>query len=257
LASKATLAVVDSIATITIDNPPVNALHPEVSRDIHDCLRVAGADAAVRCVVIIGAGRHFVAGADLNYVTTIDRTEGERYALGVQAMQDTIGTIPQPVIAAINGTALGGGCELAMACDIRIADERAVLGQPEVTLGLIPGAGGTQNLPRLVGLGVAKRMVFTGERISAARALAIGLVDEVVPAGTVLDAALTLARTIAANAPLAVTAAKRSITLGMQMSVLDAHRMEATLFAPLVETDDLQEGAAAFFAKRPPTFHRR
>jgi enoyl-CoA hydratase len=254
--APATLTVEGAVATIVIDNPPVNALHPSVSHAIHRCLQEAGANADVRCVILTGTGKHFVAGADLHYVTTIDRTEGERYALSVQAMQDTIGTIPQPVIAAINGTALGGGCELAMACDIRIADERAIFGQPETTLGLIPGAGGTQNLPRLVGVGRAKRMVYTGERIKAPEALAIGLVDEVVPAGTVLDAARTLAETIAANAPLAVTAAKRAITLGMQMSVLDAHRMEATLFAPLVETQDLQEGARAFFEKRPPVFRR-
>ena len=257
MGSEAVLEVADAIATITIDNPPVNALHPDVSRAIHVCLDEAGADPAVRCVILTGAGRHFVAGADLHYVTTIDRTEAERYALGVQAMQDTIGTIPQPVICAVNGTALGGGCELAMACDIRIADEAAIFGQPEVTLGLIPGAGGTQNLPRLVGLGRAKRLVYTGDRISAAEALRIGLVDEVVAAGTVMEAARALATRIAANAPLAVTAAKRSITLGMQMSVLDAHRLEATLFAPLVETDDLHEGATAFFEKRHPTFHRR
>ena len=257
MGSKAALEIGDSIATITIDNPPVNALHPDVSRDIHVCLENASAEASVRCVILTGTGRHFVAGADLHYITTIDRTEAERYALGVQAMQDAIGTIPQPVICAVNGTALGGGCELAMACDIRIADEAAIFGQPEVTLGLIPGAGGTQNLPRLVGPGRAKRLVYTGERISAAEALQIGLVDEVAPKGTVMEVARALAARIAKNAPLAVTAAKRSITLGMQMSVLDAHRFEATLFAPLVETEDLHEGVSAFLEKRDPTFHRR
>lgn len=256
MASEAQLQIAGEIATITIDNPPVNALHPKVARAIAECVKTIEQAPSVRCVILTAAGRHFVAGADLHYVTTIDRTEGERYALDVQAMQDGIGTLVQPVIAAINGTALGGGCELAMACDLRIADERATFGQPEVTLGLIPGAGGTQNLPRLVGPGRAKRLLFTGERISASDALDIGLVDEVVPTGTVLAAATTLAEIIASNAPLAVAAAKRAVNLGMQMSVLDAHRMEAALFAPLVETADLQEGAAAFFEKRPPKFTR-
>jgi enoyl-CoA hydratase/carnithine racemase len=144
-----------------------------------------------------------------------------------------------------------------MACDIRIAEEHALLGQPEVTLGLIPGAGGTQALPRLVPLGRAKRLLFTGERITAAEAHAIGLVDEVVPTGTALDRAMELGEIIARNAPLAVTAAKRAVTLGMQMSLLDANRLEATLFASLAETDDLREGVRAFFEKRPPSFERR
>ena len=256
MGSEATLEVGDAVGVITIDNPPVNALHPRVSDAILDCLVELERRPDVRCVVLSATGKHFVAGADLDYVASIDRTEAERYALGVQAMQDRIGTIPQPVVAAINGTALGGGCELAMACDVRIAEERAVFGQPEVTLGLIPGAGGTQNLPRLVGQGRAKRMLFTGERIGADQALEIGLVDEVVEDGTALDAALALARRIAVNAPLAVTAAKRAVTLGMQMSNLDAHRMEATLFAALADTQDLQEGIAAFFEKRTPQFER-
>lgn len=257
MASEATLEVVDAVGIITIDNPPVNALHPKVSDAILGCLEEAGRRDDVRCVVLTATGKHFVAGADLQYVASIDRTEGERYALGVQAMQDRIGTIPQPVIAAINGTALGGGCELAMACDIRIAEERAILGQPEVTLGLIPGAGGTQNLPRLIGTGRAKRLLYTGERIPAATALELGLVDEVVPDSTSRDVAIELAMKIAANAPLAVTAVKRAVNLGQQMSNLDAHRMEAAFFASMVETEDLQEGTAAFFEKRAPQFTRR
>jgi enoyl-CoA hydratase len=171
-------------------------------------------------------------------------------------MQDAIGLLQQPVIAAVNGTALGGGCELAMACDIRIADEQAVFGQPEVQLGIIPGAGGTQNLPRLVGAGRAKRLLFTGERLSAAAALEWGLVDEVVPEGSALERARALGAAIAANAPLAVAAAKRAVNLGLQMSLGDAHRLEATLFTALVETSDFAEGVDAFFAKRPPSFTR-
>lgn len=254
---KATLAIEGHVGIVTIDNPPVNALHPDVARAIADRVEEAAAHPDVRCIVLTGAGKHFVAGADLKYVTTIDRREAEQYALGVQAMQDRLGTVAQPVIVAINGTALGGGCELAAACDIRIAADNAVLGQPEVTLGLIPGGGGTQNLPRLVGPSRAMQLIFTGERITATEALEIGLVDDVVPAGTALDAARALAERIAANAPLAVTAAKRAITLGMQMSNLDGHRVEAALFAPLVETDDLAEGVASFFDKRDPEFRGR
>jgi enoyl-CoA hydratase len=169
-------------------------------------------------------------------------------------MQLGLSRIPQPVIAAVNGTALGGGCELAMACDIRISADDALWGQPEVTLGIIPGAGGTQNLPRLVGPGRAKQLVFTGERITAQRALEIGLVDEVVAPDLVLDTAVAMGQTIAANAPLAVRAAKRAIDLGMQMSIEDALRVEASLFAPLVDTEDFAEGTAAFFAKQRPQF---
>jgi enoyl-CoA hydratase/carnithine racemase len=246
-----------AVAIITIDNKPVNALHPAVADAIAERLAVVGKDRDLRALILTGAGRHFVAGGDIEFFKTLDRSSAERYVLGVQRMQDDLATLPQPVIAALNGTTLGGGCELAMACDIRIAEEHVVLGQPEVSLGLIPGAGGTQSLPRLVPLGRAKRMLFTGERIGAAEALAIGLVDEVVPTGTSLERALALAEQIAANAPLAVTAAKRAVALGMQMSLLDANRVEAALFASLAETRDLAEGVAAFFEKRRPEFEGR
>jgi enoyl-CoA hydratase len=216
-----------------------------------------GDDPAVRAVVLTGAGKHFVAGGDIKYFRTLDRYKAERYALAVQRMQDALGLVPQPVIAALNGTTLGGGCELAMACDIRIADEQAVLGQPEVTLGLIPGGGGTQNLPRLIPLGRAKLMLFTGERMGAAEALSLGLVDRVVPTGTALSAAVEVGRQIAANAPIAVSAAKRAVNLGLQMGSVDGHRLEASLFATLADTRDFAEGVDAFFEKRSPEFERR
>jgi enoyl-CoA hydratase/carnithine racemase len=257
LAFEVRLAVHDThVGVITIDNPPVNALHPDVGRAIAEHVAVAGDDPELRVLVITGAGRHFMAGGDIAYMQSLDRYRAERYVLGIQEMQDALGLLPQPVIAAINGTALGGGCELAMACDIRIADERAVLGQPEVCLGLIPGAGGTQNLPRLVPQGRAKLLLFTGDRISAAEALTIGLVDQVVAAGTALESALAVAARIAANAPAAVAAAKRAVNLGLQSGLVDGHRVEATLFGPLVETADFAEGTSAFFEKRPATFNR-
>jgi enoyl-CoA hydratase len=257
LATEVRLARSGATAEITIDHPPVNALHPHVSDAIDEHLFTIAADTSVRCVILTGSGSHFVAGADLQYVQGLDRDAAERYVLRVQAMQDHLQLLPQPVIAAVNGTALGGGCELAMACDIRIAEERARFGQPEVSLGLIPGAGGTQNLPRLVPMGRAKRMLFTGERITARVALEIGLVDEVVADGTSMDAARSLADRIGHSAPLAVTAAKRAVNLGLQTGVVEGYRLEAALFAPLVETRDFAEGTAAFFEKRDPNFERR
>jgi enoyl-CoA hydratase len=244
----------EATAIVTIDNPPVNALHPDVAAAIGQRVAEIGAERELRAVILTGAGKHFMAGGDIEFFKTLDRSSAERYVLGVQRMQDDLATLPQPVIAALNGTTLGGGCELAMACDIRIAEEGVKLGQPEVSLGLIPGAGGTQALPRLVPLGQAKKLLFTGERIDAAEALRIGLVDEVVTKGTALERALELAAAISRNAPLAVTAAKRAVTLGTQMSLLDGNRVEATLFSSLAETGDLEEGVRAFFEKRPPDF---
>jgi enoyl-CoA hydratase len=257
LAFEVGLERADQLAVITVSNPPVNALHPDVAAAIEAHLREIDQDRSIRCVILTGAGKHFMAGGDIAYFPTLDRDTAERYVLGIQRMQDLIGTLAQPVIAAIAGAALGGGCELAMACDIRLAEETSTLGQPEVSLGLIPGAGGTQNLPRLVPLGRAKRLLFTGERIVAADALAIGLIDEVVPVGTVLERARALGERIAINAPLAVTAAKRAVNIGMQMGAVDAHRLEATLFASLVETADFAEGVSAFFDKRTPSFERK
>lgn len=251
------LDIREKVAILTIDNPPVNALHPKVADAIAARLAELSGEADVRAVVLCGAGKHFMAGADLEFVARLDRRSAERYVFGIQKMQDDLAQLPQPVVAVLHGATLGGGCELAMACDIRIAEADLRIGQPEVSLGLIPGAGGTQALPRLVPLGRAKRMLFTAERLTAEQALEIGLVDEVVPTGTGLDHALELAGTIAGMAPLAVTAAKRAVDLGMQMSLLDANRLEATLFASLVESDDLAEGVRAFFDKRPPSFENR
>jgi len=254
LGSEVSVEQRGQIAIIAIDNPPVNLLHPKVAAQIADAVADLSGRTDVRCLVITGSGRHFVGGGDLRYVRTLDAPAAERYVRGVQEMQLGLSRLPQPVIAAVNGTALGGGCELAMACDIRVSADDALWGQPEVTLGIIPGAGGTQNLPRLVGIGRAKWLVYTGSRITAQRAMEIGLVDEVVAPDLVLDSAVALARSIAANAPLAVQAAKRAINLGMQMSIEEAHQLEATLFAPLVDSEDFAEGSAAFFRKQQAEF---
>jgi enoyl-CoA hydratase len=246
------------VVVVTVDNPPVNALHPDVAAAIHARVRNATEDPDVRAIVLTGAGeKHFVAGGDINFIQTIDPYTAERYVFGVQEMQDYLGLVPQPVIAALNGTTLGGGLELAMACDIRIAEEHAIFGQPEVALGIIPGAGGTQNLPRLVPIGTAKKMLFTGERIPAEEALRIGLVDEVVPKGAALERAVELGEAIARNAPMAVAAAKRAVNVGLQAGVVDGHRVEGSLFAPLTQTEDFKEGISAFLEKRTPQYRRK
>jgi enoyl-CoA hydratase len=242
---------------IAIDNKPVNALHPDVSDEILAAVEDAARDEAIRVLILTGTGKHFVAGGDIAFFQTLTARTAEQYALRIQKMQNTLQTIPIPVIAAVNGTALGGGCELMMACDIRIAEEQALIGQPEVGLGVIPGAGGTQMLPRLVPPGVAKRMLFTGERIGARQAQSIGLVDEVVDTGGALDSALRLAEAIGANAPRAVAAAKRAATLGLQMSLADGLKYEAALFGTLFETEDVKEGVQAFLDKRKPDFSGR
>jgi enoyl-CoA hydratase len=239
---------------ITIDNPPVNALHPQVANEILAAVLTAAEDEGVRTLILTGAGKHFVAGGDIAFFQTLTARSAELYALRIQQMQNTLQTLPIPVIAAVNGTALGGGCELMMACDIRIAEEQALIGQPEVSLGIIPGAGGTQMLPRLVPQGIAKRLLFTGERINARQALGIGLVDEVVETGKALDCALELTGKIEANGPRAVAAAKRAATLGLQMALADGLKLEAALFGQLFETADVKEGVGAFLDKRKPDF---
>jgi enoyl-CoA hydratase len=247
----------DAVEIITIDSPPFNAFHPDIAEQIGVLAAEAGANPDIRVLVLTGAGRYFVAGGDLNYIKSLNSYRSERYVLRIQQIQDQLRTIPQPVIAAVNGTALGGGVELALACDIRIAARSARFGLPEVSLGIIPGAGGTQNLPRVVSPGQAKKLLFTADRITASEALAIGLVDELADDHEVLDAAMRLAARISRNAPLAVTAAKRAVDLGLQTSLVEGHRIEAALFAPLTDSADFREGVQAFFDKREPAFERR
>ncbi len=243
------------VCIVTIDNPPVNALHPDVAEALAQAfMSIARRTPAVRAVVLTGAGKVFMAGGDIRHFQSLDAVSAEPYARRVQIVQEGIANFTCPVIAAVNGAALGGGCELMMACDIRVAAEAATFGLPEVTLGIIPGAGGTQNLPRLVPVGTAKRLLFTGDRISAAEALRIGLVDEVVPTADVLSHALALARRIAANAPLAVAAAKTAANLGLELGLAEGLRIEAGLMARLFGTNDVREGVAAFLQKRAAKF---
>lgn len=246
-----------SAAIITINNPPVNALHPEVAREIEAALGSLAPQIKVRGIVITGRGRHFVAGGDISFFPSLNAKSAEAYASGIQRMQFALRDFDRPVIAAINGFALGGGCELIMACDIRIAEKSAMFGQPEVRLGLMPGAGGTQNLPRLIPIGQAKRLLFTGSQICAEKALSMGLVDEVVTDGNSLQTALAIVEEIACGAPLAVAQIKRAVNLGMTMSVDDGQRLEALLFGELFRTADAVEGVNAFLNKRPPDFKGR
>jgi len=244
-------------AVIVIDNPPVNALHTEVADEILAAVGDIRSDPQIRSLVLTGTGKFFVAGGDIKSFRTLDRVSAEQYALGIQRMQAALQELPIPVIAAVNGVALGGGCELIMSCDIRIADEQAILGQPEVRLGVIPGAGGMQMLPRLVPIGIAKRLLFTGDRVSAQEALAIGLVDEVVEHDKTLEAATALAARINANAPQAVANAKRCVNRGLQMALSEALKLDAFLFGSLFESADVKEGVSAFIEKRAPHFTGR
>jgi enoyl-CoA hydratase len=239
---------------VKINNPPVNALHPDVSDDVLAAAKAAEEDLDVWSLILTGTGKCFVAGGDIRYFTTLNRKTAEEMALRVQGMQEALFNLRMPVIVALNGHALGGGCELMMACDIAIAEEQALIGLTEVTLGLIPGAGGTRMLTRLVPLGTAKRLLFTGERLTASAAKDIGLIDQVVPTGQSLKAALELGERINSVGPLAVAAAKRSANFGLSHSLDEGHRREAAIFSALFDTEDKLEGVAAFLERRPAQF---
>ena len=243
------------IAVITINQEDkLNALSATVVSELGKAFRQARGDAAVKGVVLTGAGsKSFVAGADIQQFPDLDALEGHRFALRGQAVFNRIEEMPKPVVAAVNGFALGGGCELAMACHLRIASENASFGQPEVNLGILPGYGGTQRLPRLVGHGIATELVLTGARISAQRAYEIGLVNKVVPQEELLDAAKEMIRTIASKAPLAVGMALEALRVA-DLPLRDGLRHEAALFGQACATEDFQEGVAAFLERRKADF---
>ena len=245
-----------AIATVTINRPNLlNALNDETMEEIGTCFEELDKEEGVRAVILTGGGeKSFVAGADIGELKEQDRKGGEERSLRGQKTLLMIENLSKPVIAAINGYALGGGCELAMACDIRIASERAKLGQPEVNLGIIPGYGGTQRLTRLVGMGKAKELIFTGDFVDAHEALRIGLVDRVVPREELLNEAKRMARKIASKGPLAITFAKNAINLALDVDVKKGGELEAKEFGALCETQDMKEGMTAFFEKRQPEF---
>jgi len=250
----------DGIATLTINRPQaLNALNRATMADLSAAIEELEMDTHTRCVILTGAGdKAFVAGADINELRAIaDAAAGAEFAARGQALLFRIENLNKPVVAAINGYALGGGCELAMACDVRLAADSARLGQPEVTLGIIPGYGGTQRLPRLVGKGRAKWLILSGEMISAQEALRIGLVDFVVPAAELMAAANQLAQKIASKAPLAIAWAKQSINVGSETDLVTACAYEASQFGLVCGTEDRTEGTSAFLEKRAPQFKGR
>lgn len=247
------------ICVITVNRPKVlNALNAATLEELALAFEAVAADETIRVVLLTGAGsKAFVAGADIGELAGLDEAAGRAYAERGHVLSRRIERLGKPVIACIQGFALGGGCELAMACTLRIAAEEAKLGQPEVKLGLIGGFGGTQRLPRLVGRGAALKMLLTGGMISAAEALRIGLVDEVVPGDQLMARAEALALEIAANAPIAVERTLLAVDSGLDMSLEDGLAEEARHFGQVCTTADKAEGTAAFLAKRPPVWTGR
>lgn len=256
--SPVLLSIEDHIATITIDRPDVlNALNVETLDALDRILDRLAGDEEVRAVVLTGSGeKAFVAGADINEIEALDRERGEAFSRRGQAVFSKIEQHPKIIIAAVNGFALGGGCELAMACDIRVASENARFGQPEINLGIMPGYGGTQRLPRMIGYSRAKLLMLTGEMIDAAQARTLGLVNRVVPEGAALKEATDLARAIAGKPPRAVAAIKQAVEAAGGEEAA-GFSVEAALFGTLMETGDKAEGLRAFLEKRSPEWTGR
>src|SRR5580765_7678807 len=246
----------NSIAYITINRPKVlNALNMATMGELRRVFTDLKQDREVRVVILTGAGeKSFVAGADIGELQRNNPVEAKEYTHRGQAVVDLVENLGKPVIACINGFALGGGCEIAMACTMRLASENAKLGQPEVKLGIIPGYGGTQRLPRLVGKGIAMQLLLTGEMISAQEAHRIGLVNEVVAAAELIPRAEAIAAKIIANAPLAVQYTMEAVNKGMEMTLAEGLYLEATLFGVAGATEDKKEGTTAFLEKRAAQF---
>lgn len=249
----------DGIARVTINRPAVrNALNAQTIRELKTAFDQAKNDPEVRVVILTGSGeKAFVAGADINELATQTPVSGKEYSLAGQAVFDGIENLGKPVIAAVNGFALGGGCELAMACTFRIASENAVFGQPEVKLGIMPGYGGSQRLPRLVGKGRAMQILLTADMVPAPEAFRIGLVNQVVPQAELIGAAEGMAKKIMANGPVAVKLCIEAVNRGMEMTQAEGQFLEATLFGLCCATEDMKEGTRAFLEKRPADFKGR
>jgi enoyl-CoA hydratase len=249
----------DGIAVVTINRPAVlNALNAATLAELGAVMRELGADAEIRAIVLTGAGeKAFAAGADIKELSTLAPDAAKAHARAGQDVLDTIGRLGKPVVAAVNGFALGGGCELAMACTLRLASESAKFGQPEIRLGLTPGFGGTQRLARLVGQGRALELLLGGGTIDAAEAWRIGLANRVVPAAALMDEARALARQLAASAPIAMRYAMEAVQHGLETSFAEGCFVEASLFGLAFATEDMREGTRAFLEKRKPVFTGR
>ena len=250
--------VKDGIAYVTINRPKsLNALSKEVLDELQAAFTMVNNDPEVKVAILTGEGRAFVAGADISQMVELTGIAGQEMMKQGAKVMNYIENIDKPVIAAVNGFALGGGCELAMACDIRIASENAKFGQPEVNLGIIPGFGGTQRLPRLVGKGMGKYMIMTAEMVDAQESLRIGLVEKVVPADELIPACEKVAQTIMGKAPIAIKAAKIAVNNGIMLDVLTGVALEGEACGAPFCSDDRTEGMRAFLEKRPAKFENK
>ena len=251
------IKIEERVALVTIDRPPVNALNGKAMGELSQAIDELGSDPEVKVIVITGEGKNmtFIAGADVKEIGALKAAkEAEETARKGQAVLNRIEQLKKPVIAAINSVCLGGGNELAMACHLRIASDRARLGQPEINLGIIPGFGGTQRLARIVGESKARELILSGDMITAQEALRIGLVDRVVPDGELLRQALGFAKKLAAKSAVALGGALEAIRVGLEKSLDEGLALEARLFGKIAGTADMQEGVRAFLEKRQPKF---
>ncbi len=242
------------ITIVTVNRPPVNALNTQLEQELKQVFEELCEQEPYGVVILTGEGRAFIAGADIKNLANMDSKGAYEMTLGTKDMLSFIENCPKIVIAAINGLALGGGCEVAMVCDIRVIDESTIIGLPEVSLGVLPGAGGTQRLARLVGPGKAKELIFTGDPIKADEAFRIGLVERIAPKGEALNEAKKIAERILLRGPVAVANSKKSINNGFVMTSDEGFKAETQLFSDLFETEDQKEGAIAFMEKRSPDF---
>ncbi|MEU4577150.1 enoyl-CoA hydratase/isomerase family protein [Nonomuraea sp. ATR24] len=257
MADFVSVEVADQIATITLDRPKMNALNGQVQREIAEAARIADADPDAHAVILYGGERVFAAGADIKEMAGMSYADMAAHSRTLQDCFTAVARIGKPVIAAITGYALGGGCELALCADFRVAGESAKLGQPEIQLGIIPGAGGTQRLPRLVGPARAKDLIFSGRHVPAAEALAIGLVDRVVPDADVYRAAREWAATFTGGPTVALRAAKQAVDQGLEVDLDTGLEIERLQFSGLFATDDAKIGMSAFAEKSTPKFTGR
>lgn len=245
----------EGIAYVTLNRPKaLNALNTEVLSELDSAFRYIDQAETIGAVIVTGSGRAFIAGADIAQMSDLDGTEGRDMTIQGQKVMELIENISKPVVAAVNGFALGGGCELAMACDVRFASEKAKFGQPEVNLGIIPGYGGTQRLPRLVGKGMAKYLIYSAELISAQEAKEIGLVQKVVPAEELMAEVEKFARTIMSKAPVAIKMAKVAINNGINLDLHSGVAYEAEAYTSTFVSEDRVEGMKAFVEKREAQF---
>ena len=247
----------ERIGVLTINYPPVNALGYQTIKELGEAIDFFLRSKEVKVCILIGAGRHFVVGADIKELQSHTPETAAGFARLTTQVFSSIAYSEKPIICAINGMALGGGLELALACDIRMATEEAKLGFPETNLGLMPGAGGTQRLPRIVGIGRAKELIFTGRVITAAEAFNLGIVEYVVHSAMLMKEALKLAGTLADKSAVAMRVSKRAIMEGVEMPLAPALELEEKLFLHLIGTEDKAEGVSAFLEKRPPRFRDR